>query len=535
MSRVLLRGGRIYTKPATVATAMHCVDGSITWIGSDVDAVRYLDQSDEVIDLEGSLVTPAFVDAHVHTTAAGLALTGLDLTETTSLGQMLDALERYCRRERGHRVLGHGWDETRWPDARPPTRHELDRASYGGFVYLTRIDVHSAVASSALLAALPDIRTVEGYSESGLLHREAHHLARAAALRTIPAAQRDAAQRATLDRAAHLGIGALHELGGPDISGADDFKSVLAVAASGAFPDVVGYWGQLGGQTDAEGDAAAAQDVAPEGVRAAQALGARGAAGDLFADGALGSHTACLRAAYADEPHRGVGYLTADQVRDHVVACTRAGIQAGFHVIGDGALDSVIDGFTMASQRVGAKAIRSARHRLEHVEMVDDRHLRALADLGIVASVQPAFDALWGGDAGMYVTRLGHTRAATMNPFASMQAAGVVLAFGSDAPVTPLDPWAGVRAAVMHQTERERIDTESAFAAHTSGGWKAAGVDDQGVLAPGRPATYAVWSAPESVETTTGLPDLREGAPAPTCQRTVVAGQTIFAGEEALR
>src|SRR5207245_3304415 len=105
-------------------------------------------------------------------------------------------------------------------------------------------------------------------------------------------------------------------------------------------PDVVGYWGELGG------------------IERARELGALGAAGDLFADGAIGSHTACLRTVYADDDHTGFSYLSAGEVRDHVVACARVGLQAGFHSIGDGAMDAVVAGFEEAAQIVGAETIR---------------------------------------------------------------------------------------------------------------------------------------------------------------------------------
>ena len=89
---------------------------------------------------------------------------------------------------------------------------------------------------------------------------------------------------------------------------------------------------------------------------------------------------------------------------------------------------------------------------------------------GMVASVQPAFDALWGGAAGMYAARLGRERVPGTNPFAAMASAGVRLALGSDSPVTPFDPWAAVRAAVEHHEPGHRLDVATALAAHTVGG-----------------------------------------------------------------
>jgi hypothetical protein len=530
MTSTLLVGGVVHAPSDPFATAMLVDGGRVAWVGSDLAAAGYRDQVDEVVELEGALVTPAFVDAHVHSTSTGLALTGLDLTGCDSLVAALDRVGRFARDRRGTGImLGHGWDETAWPEGRPPTRQELDRATYGSTVYLTRVDVHSAVASSALLAAVPEVRGMVGYGDDGVLTRDAHHAARTAALDAVTPAQRAAAQRATLRRAAEVGIGLVHELGGPEISSADDFASVLHLAGNEPGPDVVGYWGELGG------------------VERARELGALGAAGDLFADGALGSHTACVRSVYADTGAPGFAYLTAGQVRDHVLACTEAGVQAGFHVIGDGALDAVLAGFAEAAAAAGPDRVRAARHRLEHVEMPDAGHLAEMARLGVHASVQPVFDALWGGDEGMYAERLGTDRARAMNPFAAMAAAGIPLALGSDSPVTPLGPWEAVRAAAFHHTPSARLTVRAAFNAHTRGGWRAAGVDDAGVLAPGAPATYAVWAAgPLGVQTpdervaawstdprsgVPGLPDLTPGTPAPDCLRTVVRGRTVWTAD----
>src|SRR5918994_4866251 len=164
---VLLRGGEVHSPADPFATAMVVERGHVAWVGSEGAADAFADGVDEVVDLDGALVTPAFTDAHVHTTATGLALTGLDLTRAASLADCLARVEEAGRASRGRVVLGHGWDESGWPEGRPPTRQELDRASYGGVVYLSRVDVHSAVVSSALLAAAPEVRTLPGWSQSG--------------------------------------------------------------------------------------------------------------------------------------------------------------------------------------------------------------------------------------------------------------------------------------------------------------------------------------------------------------------------------
>lgn len=162
----LLLGGRIYAPASPDATAMAVTGGTIAWVGSDAVG-RALHPDAEIVDLEGALVTPAFVDAHVHTTSAGLLLNGLDLTGCASLTEFLHALRDHVEEHPGTLVWGHGWDETWWPERRPPTRAEIDTAAGGAPVYLSRIDVHSALVSSALVECAPLARGAEGWSEHG--------------------------------------------------------------------------------------------------------------------------------------------------------------------------------------------------------------------------------------------------------------------------------------------------------------------------------------------------------------------------------
>lgn len=489
----LFTGARVH---GGTATAMVVADGRIAWLGAAEDAPAVAD----VVDLRGGFVAPAFVDAHVHATAAGLLRTGLDLTSATALADVLDAVRDGVRAEPGALVWGHGWDETRWPEHRPPTRTELDAVAGGAPVYLSRIDVHSALVSTALVDLAPAARTAPGWSADGPLARDAHHHVRGVVRDSITPEQRRAAQLAFLRHAAATGIACVHECGGPDISGADDFADLLS--RSGDLPRVAGYWG----------------------ARGEPPAGARGLAGDLFVDGAFGSRTAALREPYTDRPDTsGARYLDAEQIAEHLVACSTAGRQGGFHVIGDAAADAVVEGFDLAEKQVGGRLVAAARHRLEHLEMLDADQAHRLAALGVVASVQPLFDACWGGRDGMYAERLGPRRAAGLNRFALLHEAGMTLAFGSDTPVTAVDPWATVRAAVHHRTPGSGLPPAVAFAAHTVGGWRAEGSTDPlaGTIAVGAPATFAVWDAPELTD---GLPPLDTR---PACLRTVLDGTTI--------
>jgi predicted amidohydrolase YtcJ len=504
----LLRGGRVYSPAEPRATALLVADGQLRWVGHDADAPS----ADRVVELAGALVTPAFVDAHVHCTGTGLTLGGLDLAGVGSAAGLLDAVAGHAATlPADATVIGHGWDESGWPQQTPPDAAQLDRAGGGRPVYLAQASVHSALVSSTLLAV---VTPAPGFDPSGWLRREAHHRARAVALGSISTAQRRRAQLATLRRAASLGIVAVHECGGPEISDERDFTGLLELGAGAGVPEVYGYWGELG---------AAAK---------ARELGAVGAGGDLFADGALGSQTAHLRESYRDADSCGHGYLSVEQVAAHLVECVRVGVQGGFHAIGDAAIGTVLTGFAEAARRVGLERVRAARHRIEHAEILDRALIRGFVEYGIVASVQPAFDRLWGGDGRMYAQRLGVPRSLAANPFGSLAGVGATLAFGSDSPVTPLDPWGTVRAAVQHHNPTERLAVRAAFAAHTRGGWRAVHRDADGVLVPGGPANLAVWDAPGDL--VGGLPTLlgagpdEPAPPLPQCRMTLRRGDVIF-------
>jgi predicted amidohydrolase YtcJ len=479
-------------------------DGRIAWVGDTAGAPS----ADRTLAGEGALLTPAFVDAHVHATGTGLALTGLDLHSSVSLAEVTRSIAAHAAATPSGTLLGTGWDETGWPEGRGLTRADVDAVVGERPAYLGRVDVHSATVSTALLELIPGIDALPGWSPDGQLRLDAHHAARKAAYGAVTPSQRRDAQRATLDAAAALGIGSLHEMAGPEVSGADDLAGLLQLAREHPGPQVLGYWGELAERG---------------GLDVVRQLGLAGAAGDLFCDGAFGSHTAALSTPYTDRPDTaGALRFETSQLVDHVRACTGAGIQAGFHCIGDAAVNQVLDAVGVVVDELGGPAVRACRHRLEHVEMVDGAAAARMAAWGMVASVQPAFDAAWGGDAGMYVERLGSARAAATNPFADLVDAGVALALGSDAPVTPLDPWGGVHAAVDHRTPGSGMRPFDAFDAATHGGWYAARAEHpDGPLAVGAAASLALWATRDT------LSAVLRGRARPACRLLLVAGRPI--------
>ena len=154
--------------------------------------------------------------------------------------------------------------------------------------------------------------------------------------------------------------------------------------------------------------------------------------------------------------------------------------------------------------------------------MIDLPDIERMRDWAMVASVQPGFDLAWGGRSGMYVERLGESRAVACNPFADLADAGVAAQRQGDAPVTPMDPWGGVHAAVDHRTPGSGLRPFDAFDAHTHGGWHAVRAEHPaGPLGIGAPAHLALWATEQTLSAV-----LSERA-RPTCRLLLVDGEPI--------
>lgn len=535
----LYRNGSVYTAADPFATAL-LVDGdTVAWVGSEQAASSIADSSMEVIDLHGALVAPGFVDSHVHLTETGIALDSLQLGDARSAAEILDAVAAAIAgqpADAGATVLGHGWDESSWTDQALPSREELERAAGGRHVFLSRVDAHSALVSSSLAEAA-GLSGLEGFSSGSQVTRHAHTSARLAA-RQLPDDVLRSYQSRALAEAAANGYVAVAEMAAPHIGSAADLRIAAGWnsrdALANPVPEVLPYWGQLAGSEE-------------DARSILEGLGAkvRGLAGDLNIDGSIGSRTAALRDDYSDAPGvRGSLYLSVDEAAAHLAACSLVGIQAGFHVIGDAGLDAALDALDRAAAEVGDQRVKAAGHRFEHVEMADAAAIDRLAKYSVTVSVQPGFDAAWGGPGRLYRARLGH-REHGMNAFASFYAAGVPVCFGSDSPVTPLNPWASVRACLEHSNPAQRISARAAFLGHTRAGWRAAKYPNPmaGQLVPGAPASFAIWEVEElMVQVADGrvqswstdprartplLPALDTGSD-PVCLQTVRDGEELF-------
>ncbi len=438
--------------------------------------------ADRVVDLPGATITPGFVDAHVHLTGTGIHLRAPEVAETSSAGDLLHAIRAIATSRPGP-ILVHGWDETRWRSRELPTIADLDRVVDRPLV-ATRADGHVSLANHAAIAGagLDDVEGVERDRDgapTGRLTRRANTVVRSWVEKHLDAREIEQLQLEAASLAVSRGITCVHEMSLPRDRGTRDLEILLGHRRR--LPvDVVPYVGT----TD---------------VASVISLGISTIGGDVSIDGSVGARTAWLRQPYADVDGCGVAYFDDDELAEFFHDGHLAGLQVAVHAIGDAAIEQVVrtwERVYVSLDSRGRRHFRARRHRIEHFELADPELIERAAALGLAASVQPAFDAEWGFPGGLYELALGEGRAHGMNPFRSIIERGVELGGGSDSPVTPLDPLAGVAAMQQHHDPTQSLSREEAIRAFTLGGARLARHDDKkGALAPGSHADLVAWDA----------------------------------------
>jgi predicted amidohydrolase YtcJ len=463
----------------------------VVWVGDDPAQAP---PHQHRLDLAGTVIGPAFVDAHAHLTPLGLSQVTLDLSDAASGAELLRLVATYAAQHTGRVIWGHGFDPHRYPDGLP-TPEQLSEVTPGRGVYLSRIDGHASLVDHDTLAAAPLARANgvvrdAGGRPTGLLKRESNHIVRRWAIGAMDERELSEARRAATRYAASVGVGSVHEMAGPDLMGRADLDAWV----EGEWPiEVVPYWGDL--------DLSVPVD-----------LDLRQAGGDLFLDGSLGSHTAALCEPYADRPDvRGELEHDDGALTDWIVEATSIGLQLGVHAIGDAAVRQAVRCFRAAQRSLPAHlgdAMVRLRHRIEHAEVLPVDLLDDVADLGLVISAQPTFETIWGGPGGMYETRLGPERASRTNAFRALADRGIGLAFGSDANVGPMAPWTTIHAAEQRRHPEHAVSRLEAVSMSTLGGRHAARQDRYaGVVRAGSRADLAVFEGdPYAADDPRGTP-----------------------------
>ncbi len=455
MTDLVLVNGKLHTQDARYpdATAVAIRGSRVQAVGDD-EAIRALAGSGaRVLDLEGRLLLPAMTDSHFHYYDWSLGLRRLPLSEVDSLADLKQRLARRAREiPPGEWVLGQGWNESRWPETRMPTRADLDEVTPDHPVILWRNDLHLAAINSR---ALQEAGITAGTANppEGVIDRdesgEPTGVLRELAINLVTDVIPPPTEDETVD-AMREGFGILHRLG---VTGVHDYR--IMGGADG--PPAFRAYQRL--QAAGELELRMWMHIPGERLDEAIALGLRSGMGDdylrvghvkLFSDGGQGARTAWMLEPYEDTGECGMPLTPMDEIARAVERAERAGLAVAIHAIGDRANRALIGVFeqVLGGERVSGTAPPAAMHRIEHVQMIQPEDVARLAQLDVVASVQPIHCP---DDIPMVEKSVG-SRGRYAYPFRDMQDAGVMMAFGSDCPVANPNPMFNIHAAVTRQT-----------------------------------------------------------------------------------
>jgi len=439
------------------------------------------------IDGGGRTLLPGLIDAHGHVMALGFGALQLDLTGTTSLTDLQQRLKAYAAANPNAKwILGRGWNQELWADKRFPTAADLDAVVSDRPVWLGRVDGHAAVGNSAAMQAAGFSVNTEvpqgGRIENGLFVDAAMALVES----KIPAplvADQDAALAKVQQLMLSNGLTAAADMG----TSPDDWAAMNRAGQAGKLNvRVLGYAGGIPSMRAINGGKPSAWLYSDRlrlgGVK-------------LYADGALGSRGAFLKAPYTDKPDtRGLSLISDAELLNQANEAASNGHQLAIHAIGDAANAQVISTF----ENLGQSHAGGRRWRIEHVQIIDPADIPRLKPAGIIASMQPTHQT---SDRLMAEARLGPERLKGAYAWQTIARSGVTLAFGSDFPVESPNPFPGLAAAVSRQDmngqppggwrPEERVSFEQALAGFTRGAAYASFAEDNiGSLEPGKWADF---------------------------------------------
>lgn len=471
-----LVNGRVWTgnKTQPWAEAIASRSERILAVGSNDEIKKLISSKTRVIDLQGRLALPGFIDDHTHFIDGGSHLLSVELRDAATQEEFARRVKEHASKlSAGRWITGGDWDHELWPGGPLPVKELIDRYTPNNPVFVTRLDGHMGLANSVALkmanitretkdppggTIVRDPRTGE---PTGVLKDNAMGLVYSV-IPDATDAEYDEALQAALKAAARVGITSIH-----DITSWRDYevykrwrdKDRLTVRVYARTP--MSQWQRQAEHVKRHG--AGDNWLRLGGLKA-------------FMDGSLGSTTALFFEPFTDAPET-AGLMVDDNIpegklKQNIKDADKAGLQCSIHAIGDKANNLLLNYFEEAAKANGP---RDRRFRIEHAQHLTPSDIQRFARLGVIPSMQP-YHAI---DDGRWAEkRIGPVRIKTTYAFRSLIDAGATLVFGSDWFVAPLSPLLGIHAAVTRQTidgrnpagwvPEQKITVEEAVRAYTS-------------------------------------------------------------------
>lgn len=460
---LVLKNARIYTMDGRIEEAVAVAGDLIVKVGSNKEIEKYIGENTKVLDLTGKTVVPGFNDTHTHLVAYGCAINSVDLENVSSREEVTERIRNFIKKkniQKGQWVLGRGWNQNFFPDAKFPTKIDLDKASVDNPILIIRTCGHIGIANTMALENVGVTRNsfIAGGEFDKGLDGEPNGVIREASLEWFKRNKKSKQNSYEIKKAIVDGGNELLKYGITTIHTEDSYD----LGYGGDFLDIYNAYQEL-----------IAEDKLP--VRVYQKISLptgeevdeflkgklRTGMGNKYyhigpmkqwADGTIGARTAGMREPYSDDKgNTGLYYYTSDELYKNIKKAHLAGMQICIHTIGDGALKMVLDAYEKVLTEFPKK---DHRHRLVHCFVGTEELYEKIARLGLNINTQPTSTST---DIPMMRNRMGKEREKYCHAWRTLTDLGVKITASSDIPVETPNVFSGIYAIVT----RKNLDDPS--------------------------------------------------------------------------
>lgn len=503
---IFVNGNIITLEENKRAEAFRVRDSKFVEVGTKEDILKLRQDGEELIDLQGKTVVPGFNDSHMHFLNYAVFKSRVNLTEVTSIEEMIQKTKKYIADNDTHEgewVVSRGWNHNHFKDGRLPDRYDLDKISTSHPIFFSRVCGHIGVANSRALelcgvgeaTANPDGGVIdkENGKPTGILRENAMNFV----FSNIPEMSKEDVKKvlkSAFEDALSCGLTTIHS---EDMGTAGNLKTLVEayreLEAEGELP--LRFVLQLNLTTKAA-------------IEQASALGIKSRVGSdrlnigllkLYQDGSLGGRTAAMEKSYEDTNTDGVIIYSQNELDELVFNAQKAGFQIAIHAIGDRAMRMILDSYENLKKNFPDKDLRPI---IIHCQFTNKALLERFKELGVVANVQPSFVMT---DWPIVEKAVGKERAKESYNWKAMLDMNIPVTFSSDAPIEPFNPILGIYAVVTRKDlkgtpaegfyQDQNLTVEEALKAYTLGSAYANFEENiKGSISEGKLADFVILS-----------------------------------------
>lgn len=453
---ILIKNGKCMTmedKEIKILEWVAIGEDKIIACGNGMEYEHIVNADTLVIDAKSCTVLPGFIDSHFHVVQTALNSVSLDLSNATTHEEVGELVKQAAMLSPGKQIRGIRLKVEQLKENTMPTRTLLDRYCNDVPVWINSYEYQVSVLNTyAMLYFKIPFTTIgieldEHQMPTGVFYKQANSVLRENILKNIPDSLRLEAVESIMEGLMTNGITTVNAMEGGALYSDKDAEFIYEHAKE--FPvDMELFYQTMD-------------------LKKVRDMNLKRVGGCLYIDGTLGARSAALSFEYADCPGTlGSLCLQQQQLDDFVLKCYQNNFQLALYTIGDRAIEAALIAHEHALYQTGNIGLR---HRLEHVELVNDNQIKRAKEMGIIFSMQPTYEYYWGGPNKMYAQRIGE-KYKTTNPFKKIVESGICVCGGSDSDVTEAIPLLGIHSAVNHPVQKHRVSLYDAIRMFTCNG-----------------------------------------------------------------